>query len=412
MSLEPNSLEQTPISGQSSTSRYDGAHRAEVSHASDPRDESVAGQELTRLSRMLWVLGFMLAVLVSPIVAGRIQYAMTEARERAQFDVAKENLQDISLTQFSTASRLLAQYVGPSVVSITTRSGRAEGEGSGVIVDEEGYIITNHHVVAGVRSAEIQLSDGRRGKASVVGTDPLVDVAVLKTNLDNLTAAEWGDSDRLSVGEMVWALGSPFGFEKSITFGILSAKERRGIGRQINGGNQPSIYQEFLQTDAAVNPGNSGGPLVNVSGEIVGINTAIIGPTYQGISFSIPSAIVRKSYDQLRKEGSVERGYLGVQPIKLPDRIANEMGLDKNAGVLVVHVEQHAPADEAGMVRGDVILSWNGEEFSDPTLMSRAIAATKIGSKVPVVIVRKGDSGMEQRTLTVQVAARPSFDSL
>jgi S1-C subfamily serine protease len=284
------------------------------------------------------------------------------------------------------------------------------GQGSGVIVDDEGYIVTNYHVVEGVNSLEVQLSDGRRKTASVVGADPLVDIAVLKIELDNLHAAEWGDSDKLDVGEWVWALGSPFGFQKSITFGILSAKERRGIvtdSRTI-----PSVYQEFLQTDAAVNPGNSGGPLVNFEGKIIGINTAIFGPTYQGISFSIPSSIAKASYEQLRKDGWVQRGYLGVGPSTVPDRIANLLGIEKGMGVLVLRVSPDTPATDAGIQRGDVILSWDGTEFSDPTLLSRAIAATPIGSQVPVELVRESTNGPKQLTVTVTVATRPKEDSL
>jgi len=378
----------------------------------DLGNQLVTQRDLLRLRRLLWVFGLLVMVFIAPSVAGRIQYALTKAKESDQIDVARENLQEFNLSHFNTASRLLAQYVGPSVVNVSTRSGRSQGEGSGVIVDEEGFIVTNYHVVAGVRTAEIQLSDGRRGSASVVGIDPLVDVAVLKTNLDDLVAAKWGDSDALSVGETVWAIGSPFGFQKSITFGILSAKERRGIRSQGGNRGKVSVYQEFLQTDAAVNPGNSGGPLVNYSGEVVGINTAIIGHAYQGISFSIPSAIVRKSYEQLRKDGWVQRGYLGVQPSKLPDHVALVLGIEKSAGVLILLVEENTPAAEAGMLPGDVILSWNGTEFSDPTLMSRAIAATDIGSKVSVEIVRKGDSDVERLTLNVQVAVRPRVDSL
>lgn len=370
-------------------------------------------QELSLVRRLLWIFGLLLAVLIAPSVAGRIQYALIEAKERAQIDVARENLQDFNLDQFSTSSRLLAQLVGPSVVNVRTSSERGQGEGSGVIVDSEGYIITNYHVVEGFRTAEIQLSDGRRGPASIVGADPLVDVAVLKTGLDNLVPAKWGDSDQLDVGETVWALGSPFGLQKSITFGILSAKERRGeVTRRAHNGRGPSIYQEFLQTDAAVNPGNSGGPLVNVHGEVIGINTAILGSSYQGISFSIPSAIVRESYEQLKKVGWVERGYLGVQPKQLPDKIARSMGLDKEGGVLVLHVEENTPAYDVGMQTGDVILTWDGVEFFDPTLLSRAIAATPIGSKVAVQILRVVDSATKQLTLTVEVAAKPRVDSL
>jgi len=360
-----------------------------------------------RLKRLLWVFALLFAVLVAPSIAGRIQYALTAAKERAQYDFAREHHKELNLSQLSNASRLLAQLVGPSVVNVRTNRGRGQGQGSGVIVDADGYIVTNYHVVDGVDTAEVQLSDGRRGAASVVGRDALVDVAVLKTELDNLIPAEWGDSDELAVGEMVWALGSPYGLRKSITFGILSAKERRGYNTPRN-----SIYQEFLQTDAAVNPGNSGGPLVNAEGKVIGINTAIIGESYQGISFSIPSTIARQSYEQLRRDGWVQRGWLGVGPIRVTDRVSRRLGLERDQGVLVVRVVKNTPADYAGMEVGDVILSWDGVKYSDPVLMSRAIAATPIGSEVPVEIVRQGDNGPDHLTLTVTVAALPRTDSL
>jgi serine protease Do len=339
-------------------------------------------------------------VLVAPSVVGRIEYAVTSARERARLDVARENLKDFKLDQISAAYRLLAQSVGPSVVNIRTPRGRGEGQGSGVIVDKEGYIVTNNHVVEGVRTAEIQLSDGRRGAASVIGVDPLTDIALLKTEMSDLVASEWGDSDGLQVGDLVWALGSPFGLQKSITFGILSAKERRGI-------TGSRVIQEFLQTDAAVNPGNSGGPLVNADGKIVGINTAIIGPSYQGISFAVPSALAKESYEQLRQHGYVARGFLGVSPDEVPDDVAEALDLDRGKGVWITSVESNTPADDAGLRIYDVILSWNGQEFSDPTLLSRAIAATPIGSEIPVKVVRKTAKGPKEMELKVKVTARP-----
>jgi S1-C subfamily serine protease len=370
----------------------------------------VTQQDLSRVRRLLWIFSLLLVLLVAPSLVYRIRYALVEAEERAQFDVARDNIQNLNLMQLNDASKILAHYVGPSVVHLRTHQDYGMGQGSGVIVDKEGYIVTNYHVVQGVKSLEVQLSDGRRGTASVVGSDPLVDVAVLKTELKDLHAAEWGDSDKLDVGEWVWALGSPFGFQKSITFGILSAKERRGITTERASG--PSVYQEFLQTDAAVNPGNSGGPLVNFEGKVIGINTAIYGPTYQGISFSIPSSIAKASYEQLRKTGSVERGYLGVQPELVTDPVAQALGLEKGKGVFVVRVSPDTPASDAGLRRGDVILKWDGHEFSDPTLLSRTIAGTPLGTKVPVEIVRQDGRGTRELTLEVTVAARPKNDSL
>ena len=376
-----------------------------------PTNEApVTQQDLSRLRRLMWIFGVLVAILVAPSFVYRMRYAFVEAEERAQFDVASEHIENLNMMQLNDASKLLAHYVGPSVVHLRTHHGSGLGQGSGVIVDEAGYIVTNYHVVEGVNSLEVQLSDGRRGTASVVGSDPLVDVAVLKTELGDLHAAKWGDSDKLDVGEWVWALGSPFGFQKSITFGILSAKERRGITTERSTGN--SVYQEFLQTDAAVNPGNSGGPLVNFEGKVIGINTAIYGPTYQGISFSIPSSIAKASYEQLRKNGSVERGYLGVRPEAVTDNMAEILGIEKNKGVVVVIVQPDTPASDAGIRRGDVILKWDGVEFSDPTLLSRTIAGTPIGTKVPVEIIRQDRRGTRELTLHVTVATRPKDESL
>ncbi|RIK75222.1 MAG: serine protease [Planctomycetota bacterium] len=364
------------------------------------REQAMPDEDGLRLRRLLWVFTILTIVLVTPSVVGRVEYALTYARERARLQAAKENLQDFELDQVSHAFRMIAQLVGPSVVNVRTARGPGEGQGSGVIVDPADYIVTNNHVVEGVDTAEIQLSDGRRGSASVIGVDPLTDIAVLKTELGDLVAAEWGDSTQLQVGDIVWALGSPFGLQKSITFGILSAKERRGI-------TGSRVIQEFLQTDAAVNPGNSGGPLVNYEGKVVGINTAIIGPSYQGISFAVPSELAKGSYEQLREHGYVLRGFLGIGPEEVPEGVARELGLDANEGVLVVSVQPNSPASDAGMRPFDVILAWNGEKFSDPTLLSRAIAATPIGTEVPVEILRRTRRGMEALDLKVKVAARP-----
>lgn len=352
-----------------------------------------------RLHRLLWIFALLTVVLVSPSTISRIEYARTAARERAKYDVARENLHLVNLEQISAAYRMVPQLVSPSVVNIRTQHGPAEGQGSGVIVDKDGYIITNNHVVDGVRTVEIQLSDGRRGPATVMGVDSMTDIAVLKTEMDGLIPAEWGDSAELDVGDLVWAVGSPFGLQKSVTSGILSAKERRGI----SGG----VIQEFLQSDAAVNPGNSGGPLVDIHGKIIGINTAIIGPSYQGISFAIPAEMARDSYERLRKDGYIARGFLGVTPQHVPDKLAEDLDLDHDRGVWVVNVDPGTPAAAAGLHSDDVILAWNGKEFSDPTLLSRAIAATAIGAEVPVKVVRTRNGEPHEMELKVRVAARP-----
>lgn len=385
--------------------------------ASPPTREIRGTLDSARLTRLLMVFAILFAVLVAPSVVGRVQYSITQAQERAKYDVAKEYLKDVNLTHFSNASGLLAHLVGPSVVNIrtNTRLGHNLGQGSGVIVDDAGFIVTNNHVVREVGTAEIQLSDGRRGSASVVGRDELLDIAVLKTEVEDITAAEWGDSEQLDVGDLVWAVGSPFGLQKSITMGILSAKERRRVNNEPMSRRHPglSMYQEYLQTDAAVNPGNSGGPLVNSQGQVVGINAAIIGEAYQGISFSIPSTIAKDAYEKLRDNGYIERGWLGVEPIPVSRHDARLLEIEPLQGVMVRKVERNTPAHEAGLERGDVILTWDGIGYSDPTLLSRAIAATPIGSSVPLLIKRKtGESEPKEVELKVVVGARPRDVSL
>ena len=363
-----------------------------------------AREDAARLRRLLWIFAALAAILVAPYIAGRIQYEMTSAEERARGEYAREHLGEYRLDQLNEAHRLLANAVAPSVVNVRTNRRRVQGQGSGVIVDADGYILTNHHVVQNLRSVEIELSDGRLGNASVVGVDPHLDLAVLKTELTDLTAAPWGDSSDLQSGELVWALGSPFGLSRTITRGIVSATERRGIS--------PGTYTEFLQTDAAVNPGNSGGPLVNVRGEVVGINTAIIGEDYRGVSFAIPSDLARETYEAIRRDGHVIRGFLGINPARVSTAFARKLNLGPNRGVMVAAVTKNTPAHSAGLEPFDVIISWNGIEYSDPTLLSRAIAATDVGSTATMEVVREATDGPQELTLEVTVGTRPADERL
>ena len=195
-----------------------------------------------------------------------------------------------------------------------------------MIVDAEGYIITNYHVVDRASEVNVELSDGSKHRAQVVGIDPATDLAVLKIDAANLTAAPWGKSSDMEVGDPVLAIGNPFGLARTVTAGILSATGRHAVVERVN-------YQDFLQTDAAVNPGNSGGPLVNMRGQIVGINTAIVGPTYQGISFAIPSDMVHQVYDQLIKSGKVARGWLGVSMRELTAEESERLGVKRRHGI-------------------------------------------------------------------------------
>ncbi|MCO6454633.1 MAG: trypsin-like peptidase domain-containing protein [Pirellulaceae bacterium] len=371
------------------------------------------------LYRIVWLLcalaGLVLLTAILPPFAERMQFALTRGRQRAEFEEARRGLGELPLAQLSKAYQLVSLKVGPSVVHINLagpalsaeateplggRRGmqrRFEGQGSGVIVDPEGYIVTNRHVVVGSRDIQVKLSDGRVVRARIVGVDALTDLAVLKVDADNLIAAQWGDSDQLEVGALVWALGSPFGLERSVTFGILSAKHRSDTAG--------SPYQDFLQTDAAVNPGNSGGPLVDVTGRVVGINTAIVGEAYQGISFSIPSRVARPVYERLRSQGHVQRGWLGVQPEPLTMEMAAELGLPDTRGALIAALAENSggsPARQAGLQVGDVVIRWDGKPIDNPADLFMNVGLTEIGRAVEVTVVRRG----RQETLTVVVGAR------
>ncbi len=362
------------------------------------------------------VLIALVVILASPYLVEQIQFAVTRGHQRALSETARELLAD--LPEEANRYRIVAQSIEPSVVGVEVvrmvdpsevadewshlfrRSPmlRTAGEGSGVIVDQSGYLITNFHVIGQATDVTVRLSDGRTVRSvEVVGVDPLTDIAVLKIEASGLTAAPWGDRETVEVGDPVLAVGNPFGLARTVTAGIISAKGRRGVVRDLN-------YQDFLQTDAAVNPGNSGGPLVDMKGRIVGINTAIVGEAYRGISFAIPSHLAREVYQRLKETGKVARGWLGVQMQPLTESLADRLGLESTRGALVAGVVNDSPAEAAGVQPGDVILQWNDEEISDPSDLSLAVAGTEIGSEATVVVVRGG----EERELTVEVGERPS----
>lgn len=350
------------------------------------------------LPLLLLILGMLVAVLVLPYLAESLQFAITRGRERAQAEVAKQQL--ASVPAGTSRYALVAKAIEPSVVGIVTARGggqedewshlsdggsaQAEAIGSGVIVDPAGYIVTNYHVVANASQIVVKLSEGRPvAGVTVIGEDAATDLAVLKIDVGGLVAARWGDSDKLEVGDQVLAVGSPYGLSRTVTAGIISAKGRRGLA-------VGSRYQDFLQTDAAVNPGNSGGPLVNMQGEVVGINTAIYGRAYQGISFAIASDIAKSVYDRLRKTGRVDRGWLGVQLQEIDERLAARLRLKDARGALVSAVIPNSPAEKAGVQPGDVIVRWDGKPINSRDDLPLAVAATEVGKTVTVVLVRDG----------------------
>jgi len=255
--------------------------------------------------------------------------------------------------------------------------------GSGIIVSSDGYILTNNHVVSGADELKVMLSDKREFVAEVKGTDPETEVAVIKIDAEGLPYARLGDSDKIRVGQWVSAIGNPFGFDRTVTFGIVSAKGR-SLGMQ--------TYEDFIQTDAAINPGNSGGPLVNIRGEVIGINTAIVSRTggYQGLGFAIPINMAKSVMDSLLKEGRVVRGFLGVQPQDVDDDLAEALGLESREGSLVAGVVPGTAAERAGIRNGDVIISFDGHKIKNSDHLRNVVARTPVNKQVEVVINRNG----------------------
>ncbi len=319
----------------------------------------------------------------------------------------------------------LAEAVMPSVVSIYTsrvvhnravpdpfefffgpRRGRPlerdsiqNSLGSGVIVSKEGHVLTNNHVVADTDDVKVKLRDGREFTARLIGSDPKVDVAVLKIDADNIEPLAMGDSDKIKVGSLVLAIGNPFGLQETVTHGMISA-----MGRQLSDDN--SI--DFLQTDTAINPGNSGGPLVNLRGEVIGINTAIGNfsgsGTWQGVGFAIPSNAARRSMESIIKTGRVIYGYLGVAIQGLTPERAAQLGLKTDKGALVESVMPGSPAEKAGIETGDVIVALNGEEVDDVRQLLRQVSKIAVGSTVKIEVIRDG----EKRELEALIEEQPA----
>ncbi len=275
--------------------------------------------------------------------------------------------------------------------------GPRRGQGSGVIISSDGYILTNNHVIAKAREVNVTLPDKREFKGKIIGTDPKTDLAVVKINVTDLPALSWGDASRLQVGEYVLAVGNPFGLNSTVTLGIVSA-----VGRGHMGITQ---YEDFIQTDAAINPGNSGGALVNTRGELVGINTAIFSQTggYQGVGFAVSTTMAKPIYESLLKTGRVVRGYLGVGIQDLNQDLAKSFNIKNSKGALVSDVREDSPAEQAGLKQGDVIVEYQGTPVEDGVTLQRLVTRTSIGTTVPVKVIRDG----QERGMTVKIVDQP-----
>lgn len=273
--------------------------------------------------------------------------------------------------------------------------------GSGVVIDSDGIILTNNHVIAGADEVRVRFKDSEDIEAKVIGSDPKSDVAVLKIDKKNLPALPVADSSKERVGDLVLAVGNPFGLSHSVTMGIISATGRADMGI--------AAYEDFIQTDAAINPGNSGGALVNIKGELVGINTAIASRSggSQGIGFAIPSNMAMAVQDAIRKHGRVVRGWLGVAIQELNEDLAEGMNLKRHQGVVVADVEEDSPAEKGGLKRGDVILSIDGTRTTSTGVLRNLVAAKGKGAKVKLRVLRDG----KNRELKVALGEQPEDPS-
>ncbi|KAB0671427.1 DegQ family serine endoprotease [Oryzomonas sagensis] len=268
---------------------------------------------------------------------------------------------------------------------------RDKSLGSGFIISKDGYIVTNDHVVRDAETVQVKLSNDKVYDAKVVGGDQKTDIAVIKINATDLPTAVLGDSDKLEVGQWAIAIGNPFGLDRTMTVGVISATGRSNVGIE--------TYENFIQTDASINPGNSGGPLLNIYGEVIGINTAIVAAG-QGIGFAIPANMAKPIFSQLIRKGNVSRGWMGVTIQPVTEELARSFGLKQTKGALINDIMKGSPAERAGIRQGDVIIAFNGTDVKDPSHLQRLVGEAGIGKPVKVTIFRDGTPREVTMTLT------------
>lgn len=357
--------------------------------------------------RYLLTIFLVIAIHITACSKNEPPAPFTESSRKAEAPV-KDVPKDVLVSQQSFMA--VAKAVTPSVVNISTvtkkrviqpffefspffddffgggqprpRYRKESGLGSGFIINKEGYIITNDHVVKNAESIQVKLSNDKVYNAKVVGEDPKTDIAVIKLiGAKDLPIAVLGDSDKLQVGQWAIAIGNPFGLDRTVTVGVISATGRANMGIE--------TYEDFIQTDASINPGNSGGPLLNVYGEVIGINTAIVAAG-QGIGFAIPINMAKQVVSQLISKGNVPRGWLGVSIQPVTEEIASSFGLNKTKGALIADVMAGSPAEKAGLRQGDIIIKFAGKDIRDSRHLQMVVADTPIGQKVEVELFRDG----------------------
>jgi len=392
---------------------------------------------MRKKNRYLLISGITVGIVIGVILSARLHFT---AVSDAEIEYTKSRI----ITEFDmeTAIEKVAEKVGPAVVSISTeqterigfrryyfgfpfdeddpfsrffedffgqlpeREYKKMGLGSGVIIDPEGYILTNEHVIGGADKITVTLPDGREFKGEIKGTDPRSDLAVIKINARDLPCAELGDSDQSRIGQWVVAIGNPYGYalrspEPTVTVGVVSALHR-SLPRT---SRRDRDYNDLIQTDAAINPGNSGGPLVNLKGEIIGINVAIFSVTggYQGIGFAIPSATAKRIIGKLIEGKKILYGWLGVTVQDLNKDLVEYFNLKDKKGVLVANVLKGSPAEKGGIKEGDIIKSIDGIEVNNVRKLLRIISRIEVGKRVMVAVLRDG----RQITLQVEIGERP-----
>jgi len=331
------------------------------------------------------------APIVDKVAPAVVKIEVTAVTRNTAMDGLPDSLRQFFGNQFG--GMLPPQSMGPRV---------EHGVGSGVVITKDGYILTNNHVVDGAKEVKVTLTDGRAFTAKVIGRDPKTDIAVVKIDADNLPIVSLADSSKVKVGDVVLAVGNPFGVGQTVTKGIVSAKERGGMGIE--------DYENFIQTDAAINPGNSGGALVDVDGRLIGINTAILSRSggSQGVGFAVPSDIARSVMQSLVTYGHVTRGYLGVRIRDVTPALAEAFKVKDNAGALVSDITPDSPAEKAGFKDGDVVLEFDGKKVIDSRHLKLEVADTKPGATVPVEVLRNG----EKQAMKVTVKALPGTEEL